>query len=124
MAVLIIDDEQTIRDLASRILERAGFDIVAKSTGREGLDYFAEKGAAVEAVLLDLMMPEMSGVETLEGLRTHSESVPVVISSGTGEPPESIPSQLLKNVTFLRKPYRSRQLLDTIRAAIAAVPTL
>jgi CheY-like chemotaxis protein len=74
--VLIVDDEQTNRDLLSRRLERAGFDVKAAASGPEALEML--DAHAVDLVLLDNMMPGMSGVELLR-LTYSASDLPVIM---------------------------------------------
>src|SRR3954470_23653740 len=77
--VLVVDDEEANRDLLSRRLERSGFHVECADSGRNALDLI--EGANYDVVLLDSMMPEMSGIEVLKLLRAvHSpEQLPVIM---------------------------------------------
>lgn len=83
--VLVVDDDEQILRIARRILESSGFEIVTAGDGREALDVMQGDGDIISAVLLDLSMPVMGGVEALSGLRRDGVDVPVVICSGYGE---------------------------------------
>ena len=76
--ILIVDDETRIRRLVAAHLEKAGFDVCQAQDGAEGLEVFRRSPIEPDLVILDLMMPEMNGHETLRELRTFSD-VPVLI---------------------------------------------
>lgn len=76
--ILIVDDKTRIRRLVAAHLEKAGFDVCQAQDGAEGLEVFRRSPIEPDLVILDLMMPEMNGHETLRELRTFSD-VPVLI---------------------------------------------
>ncbi len=104
--VLLVDDEETIRSLGKRMLERFGLTVLTASNGREALDIFRERSADIACVILDLTMPHMDGEEAFHELRKIRNDVPVIMSSGyneqeithrfTGKGPDG----------FMQKPYK------------------
>jgi two-component system cell cycle sensor histidine kinase/response regulator CckA len=112
--ILVIDDEEMIRDLAQRILTQAGFDVLIAESGQSGLKLFSEKFYLIDLVLLDLTMDDMPGIETLERIREISPDLPCIISSGQEPGANELPDKLNQNVCFLQKPYRAKQLLEMV----------
>ena len=80
--ILLVDDEDMIRDLCSRILTKAGYSVITASNGREALEVYQQRGSEISLVILDLIMPEMGGKQCLESLLSLDPSVKVVIASG------------------------------------------
>jgi DNA-binding response OmpR family regulator len=80
-----VDDEETVRTVAARHLESAGFDVVLASDGRQALEIFRKRAEEFAAVLLDLTMPHMGGEEAFRELRKVRPTVPVVLMSGFSE---------------------------------------
>jgi PAS domain S-box-containing protein len=80
--VLLVDDEDTIRELGQQMLECIGLEVVTASDGREALSVYERERDAIDLVLLDLTMPHMDGGETLHELRRIDPDVRVVMSSG------------------------------------------
>ncbi len=108
MKVLIVDDEIATRDTLRDVLEDEGFAVEVASNGREALDQLAKIGH-VCAIILDLIMPEMSGQELLEamGAEARLATIPVVIvTSDTTRAPAG-------RTTF-RKPLRLDNIVDTV----------
>jgi len=118
--VLVVDDERVVRAMASRILREAGFDVVCASDGHEALDVVRRTPAPPAAVLLDLTMPRLGGEETLRALRELHPEIPVVVTSGYSESEIATRFEGVRLEGFLHKPFRPRDLLDRIQAALAA----
>ena len=110
--VLIVDDDQRICELVSRMLERLGHDCVAVSSGASAVD--ACKQGDYDLVLLDVAMPNMSGTQVYDTLRDSAADLPVVFM--TGYRTEDLASSLKEDaaVGFLAKPFP----LDELRATL------
>jgi CheY-like chemotaxis protein len=112
-SVLVVDDDDAIRTLISRVLLRAKFDVAQAGNGSEALAKLRTR--AFRTVVLDLMMPVMSGFELVDYLRDHDDAgAPcIVIVSAAGERDlQSITSPLVKSV--LRKPFDLPELLAAV----------
>jgi CheY-like chemotaxis protein len=79
--VLVVDDEPLVRELASRMLRRAGYATAEAAEGREAFAYLQRPGVAVDAILADVVMPGMTGTELLALVRKHWPLLPVVLMS-------------------------------------------
>jgi len=79
--ILIVDDEQQVREIMSRVLESCGYEVLAAEDGRDALARFAD-GAGIDLVILDMMMPGMGGRECLARLRQKSPGVRVLVTTG------------------------------------------
>ena len=111
---LVVDDNEDIRDVFCRLIERAGHDA---TTAIDGLDAAETLQAAkFDVMLLDLTMPRMTGVDVVRWLRTHADVAPdlriVVISAWAGENRAVL--QELGITTVMQKPLRIQQLTDLI----------
>ncbi len=121
MRVLVIDDEAMIRDLATKILTRAGIEVLTAASGQAGIDTLGRHLQDINVIILDVTMPGLSGMDTLRGLRQLSPSVPCVLSSGMGMEIDEVPEDLRANLHFLQKPYRSQVLVAKVREVAASV---
>jgi DNA-binding NtrC family response regulator len=110
MKILVIDDEQMIRDLAARILTRAGYEVELAESGQAGVDRFHQLGADIDLVLLDLSLDDLSGEDVLAHLRRTAPDLPCIISSGHSLANFELPDKLKPSTHFLEKPYRASQL--------------
>jgi PAS domain S-box-containing protein len=120
--VLIVDDEEGIRDVADRILQDFGFQTLLATDGREALDLMERNASQITAVLMDLSMPHMGGQEALRRLRESSPDLPVIMMSGYTE--ESVALQFSDTnpgiTAFLQKPFLAEDLIGVIRQAMVA----
>ena len=116
MKVLIIDDEEMIRSLTQRILQRAGHEVLLAEDGQAGFDMFSNDPGDIDLILLDLTLQGTPGIETLAKIRAIVNDVPCVISSGNPPEPGLVPAELDHHITFLQKPYRASQLTDVVNS--------
>jgi two-component system, OmpR family, response regulator len=113
--VLIVDDDEEIRDLLVRFLSRNGF--VALSAGNEPDMQAALRSASVDLVILDLMLPKVSGLDICRALRARS-SIPILILTAKDEVMERILGLELGADDYLTKPFNPRELLARVRAIL------
>jgi two-component system, cell cycle sensor histidine kinase and response regulator CckA len=118
--ILLVDDEQLVRDLGARILSKAGYEVIQASNGKEALDIYKARGQEISLVILDLIMPEMAGRQCLEGLLNINPAVKVVIASGYSA--DGRTRELLNSMgkEFIRKPYDIREVLEVVRSVLDA----
>ncbi len=113
--VLVIDDEDVVRDVARRMIARLGFHAETAVDGIEGVRLFRERAAEVKAVVLDLTMPRMDGEATLREIRTIRADVPVILASGFTERDVAASVRADPHVLFLQKPFRLPLLAERLR---------
>lgn len=117
--VLLVDDEETVRRMGARQLERLGHRVVTAADGLEALTAVkAEPG--IQAVLMDLTMPRVDGAEALVEMRRLRPDLPVILSSGYHA--ESLSDRLPEDTPFIQKPYRREELAAVLAAALAPAP--
>lgn len=110
--VLVVDDEESVRRLATAALTEAGCDVVTAQNGVEALKRIGERND-VAVVLLDVMMPQMDGAQTLRLLRDRVPKVRIILTSGYGE--EGVRQRLrTTDVAFIKKPYRAEDLVAKV----------
>lgn len=111
--ILVVDDEPGVRALARRILERAGYDVIAVASGRAALEHAS---TGFDLVLTDFVMPEMNGRQLHDELSRRFPSLRVLYMSGYIDD-EAV--RLDENVSLLPKPFTALSLIDAVRAAMA-----
>ncbi|MDQ7784210.1 MAG: PAS domain S-box protein [Desulfomonilaceae bacterium] len=116
--ILLVDDEELIRDLGSRILTKAGYKVMCASDGKEALDLYTARKDEVSLVMLDLIMPEMGGTQCLGSLLSIDPSVKVIIASGFSANGHSTDALVAGAKGFVNKPYDMRQMLEVVRAVL------
>ena len=119
-SILVIDDEPNILDVISEILALQGARVIRASGGLEGLDTFKRLSTEIHLIILDLSMPDISGSETLLRLRLMDRDVPIIISSGYSDSDTAGQFIATHGVTFLPKPYRHAELIETVSTALAS----
>ena len=102
--VLIIDDEQSVQDVASEICSMLGFDVLTADNGVDGVNRFNLHQDSISFILLDLQMPKMNGIEALKEIRQINSEVKIILTSGYSEV-EFYKDQEDKNLTFIQKPF-------------------
>ncbi len=114
--VLIVDDEETVRTVAARILESLGFTVVLAADGSEAVEKYRGEPARFSLVLLDLTMPHMDGEETFRQLRHLNPGVKVVLMSGFNQV-EAISRFTGKGLAgFVQKPFEVNDVVTAIQA--------
>jgi len=116
VTVLVVDDESVIRSVVTEFLLSLNYTVLTAENGKEGLATFQKYADMIDLVLLDLMMPVMSGRETLTKLRQMRADLPVLLMSGFGE--VEVVQQITQHdkVAFLQKPFEFDRLLEAIHA--------
>jgi len=117
--VLVVDDEEALRSLAQRMLDRLGFEALVARNGIEGLAIFKQHRERIGYVLLDWTMPEMGGGEAFVELRRLKPDLRIILASGYA--PEDIFMRLGNRhaTAFVRKPYNIMELAAAFQAAAA-----
>jgi signal transduction histidine kinase/CheY-like chemotaxis protein len=116
--ILIVDDEPVVRTVARGLLEHMGYQVLEAADGTEGLDVYRGHADSVDLVIADVIMPEMDGIEMLRRLRETDPELPAIVSSGYGQPEESLESLGLPVSGFVNKPYRASDLAAAVAAAL------
>jgi PAS domain S-box-containing protein len=108
--ILLVDDEETLRTVGSRMLERLGFAVLTASDGGEAVERYRERQGEIDAVILDLTMPRMDGAEALGELLLVNPDVRVVLASGYAR--EDVMERFAGRgfTAFIQKPYTLDQL--------------
>jgi two-component system KDP operon response regulator KdpE len=113
--VLVVDDEQSLRDFVRRNLEIRGFQVVTAANGLEAMAL--SQTNPVGLIIIDLMMPRMDGLETIRRLRQES-LVPIIVLSALGEESDKVQALNLGADDYLTKPFGVAELLARVQAAL------
>ena len=113
--ILIVEDEVSFSDPLSYLLRKEGYDVVVAETGPDGLAEFDKHGA--DLVLLDLMLPGLSGIDVCRTLRLRS-SVPVIMLTAKDSEIDKVVGLEIGADDYVTKPYSSRELLARVKAVL------
>ncbi|WP_052507475.1 PAS domain S-box protein [Desulfonatronovibrio magnus] len=116
-AILIVDDEELIRDVCGELLQDAGFDVLFAADGIEAIDTYRQNSGKISCVILDLTMPRMNGIEAYQKLCEIDPRVKVIISSGYN-PADKLPETEGKIMGYLQKPYSFKKLLQELHKVL------
>jgi PAS domain S-box-containing protein len=111
--VLFVDDEEGLREVGRRILERAGYRVLTAESGEQALEICRQGPGKIDLVVLDLSMPGMGGAACLQEIKRAAPKVKVLVSSGWGLPDDR--QGLEQADSYLAKPYRGVDLLAKLR---------
>jgi len=114
--ILVVDDEQNIRRMLTRVLSPEGFIVKEADNGLEALKRLQEESYSL--VLLDLKMPGLNGIETLKKIRENDLNLPVIMMSAYGSIPEAVEAMKLGALDYLIKPFDIEELKIIIKRAI------
>ncbi|MCP3918381.1 MAG: response regulator [bacterium] len=113
--VLVVDDDDLLRDLATRILTQAGFGVLLAKDGVQAIEVAGREHDRISLVLLDMTMPGLDGAETLIALRQIRADVPVLVTSGYNKQDAPRSARGEGATGFIKKPYRPRELIAAVR---------
>jgi two-component system, OmpR family, response regulator RegX3 len=113
--VLVVEDEQSFSDALSYMLRKEGFEVSIAETGTEAMTEFDRSGADI--VLLDLMLPEMSGTEVCRQLRQRS-NVPIIMVTARDSEIDKVVGLEIGADDYVTKPYSPRELVARVRAVL------
>jgi DNA-binding NtrC family response regulator len=114
--ILVIDDEDSIRDYLSMMLEREGYDVRASAEGRRALRTYSQE--AFDVVITDIQLPGIDGIEVLKTLRERDPTVPVIIVTGHASQESAIEALNLGAFYYLLKPVSNEELKQVVRNAL------
>ncbi len=116
--ILLVDDEEAVRDIGTRMLERMGFSVFTANDGYMAVDLYKAKSKEIFCVLLDLTMPRMDGEEAFRKLCSIREDVHVILSSGYNE--QEIVNRFgdRKPSGFIQKPYEYKKLISEMKKIV------
>ena len=113
--ILIVEDESSFSEALSFLLGKEGYDVAVAATGTDAVKQFNENGA--DLILLDLMIPEVSGVEVCKTIRTTSQ-VPIIMLTAKDSEIDKVVGLELGADDYVTKPYSSRELIARIKAVL------
>jgi PAS domain S-box-containing protein len=113
--ILVVEDEQPVRALACRILEKAGYVVLAAATGEQALDVEAWHEGPIDLLFTDVILPGMSGRELAEVVTARRPGMPVLYASGYNQEIAIARGVLGPGISYLPKPYSGEQVLRRIR---------
>lgn len=121
VTILLVEDEETVRRVTARMLERLGYAVLTAPSAEDALEVHAREGHRVNLVLTDVVMPGLTGIELAEHLREQDPSIRILFTSGytsreLGRSPDDPPTP------FLPKPFSVEDLARMVRTTLEPNP--
>ena len=116
--ILLIDDEELVRKVCNRMLYRLGYKVTTASSGRQGIEYYRKCWNSIDLVIIDMVMPDLSGLETFLEMRKINPGIKSILSSGYSI---DSPAQEALNEgvqSFIQKPFDMNELSDKVNGIL------
>ena len=117
MRILIVDDEEVLRDVLEVVLRREGFDIVAAASGEEALSIL-DSTEEVDLMILDVMLPGISGIDTLRAVRISNPNLPVIVITAFSSIDGAIEAMKHGAFHYIPKPFKNEEVVMTVNKAL------
>jgi len=117
MRILIVDDEEVLRDVLDAVLRREGFEVVMAASGEQALAVLDED-EAVDLVILDIMLPGISGIDTLRAIRIANPRLPVIVITAYSSIDGAIEAMKHGAFHYIPKPFKNEEVILTVNKAL------
>jgi DNA-binding response OmpR family regulator len=117
--VLVVEDDEMIRDAMTRILVREGYHALTAESGRDALGFLRAPLSPIDVVILDVHLPDVSGIDLCARIREVHPKLPIVVCTGEAEPAEAARLLELGVQRYFRKPVTIDELLASVEAALS-----
>jgi len=118
-AILVVDDDQMVRESTCSILERMGYKAIAANSGLQSVEIFSQQQAEIKLVFMDILMPGISGIEASRRIRKLAPGMPVIFITGYDRTQPLEPEVYAENTELINKPFRISMLSHAIHQALA-----
>ncbi|HEX7709249.1 MAG TPA: sigma-54 dependent transcriptional regulator [Thermoanaerobaculia bacterium] len=116
MRILIVDDEEVLRDVLDAVLRREGFEVIPAASGEEALNVL--EGEDVDLVILDVMLPGISGIDTLRAIRIANPYLPVIVITAFSSIDGAIDAMKQGAFHYIPKPFKNEEVIITVNKAL------
>ena len=117
--ILLVEDEASVQTVIGRLLRRLGYTVLFAGDGRQGVSVFDDRGAQIDLVITDIVMPDRTGIEMSRDLRERRPDLKILFMSGYAGPEAGV-LQDPPPEPFLSKPFSVEKLAETVRAVLDA----
>jgi CheY-like chemotaxis protein len=118
--ILLAEDDDAVRSLAQKVLQRAGYNVLVAHDGAEAIEMFEALKDEIDLAILDVIMPKVGGREAFEKIRTIRPDLPALFASGYSENAIHTNFVLHEDVALIQKPFSRTELLTAVRRALDA----
>ncbi len=118
--ILLVEDDELVRDAVTRILVREGYLVLTAATGHDAIGLLRTPATPIDLVVLDIGLPDVSGADLCARLREFFPDLPVLVCTGAAQPDEVRELERLGISRFFSKPTALDELVEGVRSALAA----
>lgn len=115
--ILIVDDEANLRHTVARVLQRAGFEVTTAASGKEGLTLLSQQ--AFDLIYMDIRMPDMNGLETLQAISATYPKIPVILFTGQPDLNSAVSALRQGALDYLQKPLKPELIIERAKTILA-----
>ncbi len=119
--ILVIEDDEPVRNLIASVLRKSGYVVFEAVTGRQALDIFEKENGELDLVFSDFILPDMSGLDLFKELKLKKPDIKVVLGSGYTDDRIDLKSLREKGIPFIQKPYKIKELVKQVRELLDSV---
>lgn len=119
-SILMVEDEEHLRQLTATVLERAGFNVLQASDASEASEIWQRDQASINLLVADILVPGKTGAELAVEFRKTHPMLKVIFISGSDRKTLVETEMMVRGAKFLRKPYSAGNLIDLVRTELAA----
>jgi two-component system cell cycle sensor histidine kinase/response regulator CckA len=116
--ILLVEDEEHLRQLSSAVLERAGFTVFQAGDAKEAAEIWQQDEENIDLLIADILVPGLSGPEIAIQFRKSRPGLRVIFTSGNDRKTMVETEQMVRGAKFVRKPFTVKELLDLVRAEL------
>ncbi len=116
--ILLVEDEEALRRVGSRVLESRGYTVITACDGEDALEIYRSKQHHFDLVISDLIMPKMGGAELCKILRAEDKELPTMLTSGHSDSDVRERMKVLRNVPLIQKPWTVEEMLRSVRKVL------
>lgn len=114
--ILIVDDEENLRHTVARVLQRAGFEVTTAASGKEGLALLSQQ--IFDLVYMDIRMPDMNGLETLQAINVNYPKLPVILFTGQPDLNSAVSALRQGAIDYLQKPLKPELIVERAKTVL------
>ncbi|HSB02635.1 MAG TPA: response regulator transcription factor [Anaerolineales bacterium] len=115
--ILIVDDEANLRHTVARVLQRAGFEVTTAASGKEGLALLSQQ--TFDLVYMDIRMPDMNGLETLQAITADHPKLPVILFTGQPDLHSAVSALRQGALDYLQKPLKPELIIERAKTVLS-----
>lgn len=116
--ILLIDDEIYIREMSKRLFEKLGYDVILASNGAEGIEIYKNNLDEIDLVILDMVMPEMTGKDVYKILIEMNPDIKIVFLSGNSKEEVAEYMNITGEIDYIQKPYRLHEISQVLAKTV------